>query len=209
MPGEVADRVGVVLAVEFALQVTDGQSMPLAFAQLATALGVPEGERVPLSTVRSTVLQLRAAKGMVLDAADPDTRSAGSFFTNPIVSARIAAGLPSDAPRWPVDPDQPDLVIPLGELANYAHLLSAPIDDADQRVKLSAAWLIEHAGIAKGYSIFKSRAAVSSKHTLALTNRGGATADEIAQLARLIQSRVQSEFGVWLQPEPVCINVEL
>lgn len=209
-PGEPsADRVGIVLAVEFSLSATLGQSRPIAFAQLAHALGVAEGDRVPLSEVRSSVLRLRAAKGMVLDAADPDTHSAGSFFTNPIVSGRIAAGLPAEAPRWPVDPDQPDLVIPLGDLANYAHLLSAPVDDTEHRVKLSAAWLIEHAGVSKGFAIHRSRAAVSSKHTLALTNRGGATADEIAQLARFIQSRVQSEFGVWLTPEPLCIDVDL
>ena len=207
--GELPERSGVVLGVEFELAVTGGQSRPIAFAQLAQALGVPEGAQVPLAEVRSQVLRLRAAKGMVLDSADPDTRSAGSFFTNPIVSARLAAQLPSAAPRWPVDPDEPAIAIPLTELAAYAHVIAEPLPERDRRVKLSAAWLIEHSGIGKGFSIHGSRAAVSSKHTLALTNRGGATAEEIAQLARFIQSRVQSEFGVWLQPEPLCLGVEL
>lgn len=207
--GEPPERSGVVLCLEFELAFTGGLSKPIAFAQLAQALGVPEGSQVPLAEVRSQVLRLRAAKGMVLDAADADTRSAGSFFTNPIVSARLAAQLPSTAPRWPVDPDEPAIAIPLTELANYAHVIAEPLPERDRRVKLSAAWLIEHSGIGKGFSIHGSRAAVSSKHTLALTNRGGATAEEIAQLARFIQSRVQSEFGVWLQPEPLCLGVEL
>lgn len=209
-PGEpTPDRIGVVLAVEFALDQRDGSSRPVRFAQLATALGVAEGAEVPLADVRQQVLTLRAAKGMVLDSADPGTRSAGSFFVNPIVSNRAAAALPGDAPRWPVDPDEPDLVVPLSELANYAHLIAEPIAASDRRVKLSAAWLIEHAGIRKGYSIPGSQAAVSSKHTLAITNRGKATAEEIAQLARFIQSRVQSEFGIWLEPEPVRFGVDL
>ena len=209
-PGEpTPDRIGVVLAVEFALDQRDGSSRPVRFAQLATALGVAEGAEVPLADVRQQVLTLRAAKGMVLDSADPDTRSAGSFFVNPIVSNRAAAALPGDAPRWPVDPDEPDLVVPLSELANYAHLIAEPIAASDRQVKLSAAWLIEHAGIRKGYSIPGSQAAVSSKHTLAITNRGKATAEEIAQLARFIQSRVQSEFGIWLEPEPVRFGVDL
>ena len=209
-PGEpTPDRIGVVLAVEVALDHRDGSSRPVRFAQLANALGIAEGAEVPLADVRQQVLTLRAAKGMVLDSADPDTRSAGSFFVNPIVSNRAAASLPGDAPRWPVDPDEPDLVVPLSELANYAHLIAEPIAASDRRVKLSAAWLIEHAGIRKGYSIPGSQAAVSSKHTLAITNRGKATAEEIAQLARFIQSRVQSEFGIWLEPEPVRFGVDL
>ena len=207
--GEPPVRVGVVLTVAFELQATGGVSRPIEFAQLAAALGVKEGEQVALAEVRTQVLRLRAAKGMVLDAADPDTRSAGSFFTNPIVSSRLAGQFPADAPRWPVDPDEPAIAIPLSELAAYAHVLAEPLPEHDRRVKLSAAWLIEHAGISKGYAIHGSRAAVSSKHTLALTNRGGATAEEIAQLARFIQSRVQSEFGVWLEPEPLCLGVEL
>ena len=202
-------RSGAVLRVRLVLHATGGLSRPIHFPQLASALGVGIGERVALSEVRTRVRELRAAKGMVLDAADPDTRSAGSFFMNPIVSSRIAARLPADAPRWPVDPEEPDLVIPLGELAQYAHALMTPVPETERRFKLSAAWLIEHAGIPKGYRLGTSRAAVSSKHTLAVTNRGGATADEIAQLARFIQSRVQAEFGIWLAPEPRCIDVEL
>lgn len=205
----VPERVGVVLTVEFALARTDGRSKPVRFAQLANALGVAEGTDVPLAHVRTQVLALRASKGMVLDSEDPDTRSAGSFFMNPIVSTHVAATLPSDAPRWPVDPDEPDLIIPLSELAHSSHLLDQPVDVTERRVKVSAAWLIEHAGIGKGYAIIGSQAAVSSKHTLALTNRGKATAEEIAQLARFIQNRVQAEFGIWLEPEPVRFGVEL
>ena len=93
-----------MLTVELLLSVEDGLSLPIAYDQLAGALGVAEGDRVPIADVREAVLAVRAAKGMVLDAADPDTVSAGSFFTNPIVTEHFARSLPADAPRYPVTP---------------------------------------------------------------------------------------------------------
>jgi len=158
----------VVLAVAFDLP--EGLSAPVKYAELAGLLQVELGQRVPVDAVRKAVLELRRGKGMVLDPTDPDTRSAGSFFTNPIVDHA-----PEGAPGWP----QPD-----------------------GRVKTSAAWLIERAGIHKGFALPGSGAAVSSKHTLALTNRGGTTED-LLDLARHIRSRVVDVFDVVLQPEPV------
>jgi len=160
---------------------------------------------------------------MVLDPADPDSVSAGSFFTNPIVTEHAARTLPARAPRWYLEPESPDLVTPLGSLATESPLdaflahqasIEASVDVSDASadeplVKLSAAWLIEQSGVHRGFALPGSRAAVSSKHTLALTNRGGASAAEIAQLARFVQSRVQSEFGIVLQPEPLLVGVEL
>ncbi|AZZ57105.1 UDP-N-acetylmuramate dehydrogenase [Rathayibacter iranicus] len=180
-------RRGAVLAVEFGLEEAGADEIgaPVAYAQLASALGVALGARVSLAQVRETVLRLRAAKGMVLDPTDPDTASAGSFFTNPLVTTAFAEALPSEAPRWPVVAPGADLV------------------------KLSAAWLIEHAGVARGFALPGSRAAVSSKHTLALTNRGGATAAQVAELARFVQSRVLAEFGVLLHPEPVVVGTSV
>jgi len=171
-------RRGVVLTVEFALGTDTEGGVPVRYAQLAGSLGVTLGDRVDPAVVRSTVLGLRAAKGMVLDAEDPDTWSAGSFFTNPIVSAGFAESLPADAPRWPAGDD----------------------------VKLSAAWLIEHAGVHRGYALAGSHAAISSKHTLALTNRGDATAAQVAELARYVQLTVLNRFGVSLVPEPVVVG---
>jgi UDP-N-acetylmuramate dehydrogenase len=143
---------------------------------------------------------------MVLDDDDPDTYSAGSFFQNAIVTASFARTLPAECPRWPVTPDlDPVLVIPLASFDGYVPPLTAVESD----VKVSAAWLIEHTGVRKGFKLPRSRAALSSKHALALTNRGSATAAELAELARFIQGRVQSEFGLILQPEPVLVNVEL
>lgn len=197
-------RQGVVLAIELALQRSDdGLSAPIAYEQLAAALGVAIGVRVALATVRETVLALRASKGMVLDADDPDSVSSGSFFTNPLVGENFARTLPEDAPRWLNEPDPVVAVVELGETP------AAPPERTDFRVKLSAAWLIERAGIGKGFSLPGSKAAVSSKHTLAIVNRGGATADEVAQLGRYIQTRVFSEFGVRLQAEPVLVGVSL
>ncbi|HRN30089.1 MAG TPA: UDP-N-acetylenolpyruvoylglucosamine reductase, partial [Terrimesophilobacter sp.] len=112
--------------------------------------------------------------------------SVGSFFTNPIVSEQFAHGLPVDAPRWLLDPDEPT-----------------------SEVKLSAAWLIERSGISRGFSLAGSHAAISSKHTLAITNRGGATAEEVMQLARFVHLRVLNQFGVALYPEPQLIGVTL
>jgi len=222
---------GIVIAVELDLHDTAAEravlgealGQPIAYAQLADALHVNLGDRVPIARVRDAVLALRRSKGMVLDPDDPDATSAGSFFTNPIVTERVGRTLPVDAPRWYLEEERPDEITPLTSglaespldefLAHQASLEeSAAVTDAaptEPLVKLSAAWLIEHAGIRRGFAVPGSRAAISSKHTLALTNRGGATAEEIAQLARYVQSRVQSEFGIMLQPEPVLIGVEL
>jgi len=118
----------------------------------------------------------------------------------------VARTLPPECPRWPVTPDLDTVtVIPLDAYYGLVPKPEAPPSD----VKVSAAWLIEHAGIHKGFTLPRSRAGVSTKHALALTNRGGATAGEIAELARFIQSRVHSEFGLLLQPEPVLVDVEL
>lgn len=165
----------VVLAVAFDLPV--GSSAPIRYAELARTLGVQVGESVPVADVRAAVLDLRRGKGMVLDPADADTRSVGSFFTNPFVDQ-----VPEGAPGWP----QPD-----------------------GRHKTSAAWLIEHAGIHKGFRLPGSDVAVSSKHTLALTNRGGGTTAQLLDLAREIRDRVQARFGVRLEPEPVLWGCEL
>lgn len=197
-------RQGVVVAIELELHDTgDALSAPIAYDQLAGALGVELGARVPLADVRSSVLALRASKGMVLDAADADSVSCGSFFTNPIVGENFARTLPDAAPRWPMEAEPTDAVVPLGEEP------ALPPQRSDHRVKLSAAWLIEQAGITKGFALPGSRAAVSSKHTLAITNRGGATAGEVAELARFIHTRVFSEFGVRLQAEPKLVGLEL
>jgi UDP-N-acetylmuramate dehydrogenase len=206
---------GLVVAIELDLHDTRHEasvlggalSRPVAYPQLATALGVQPGDRVPLAALRASVLALRATKGMVLDPADPDTQSAGSFFTNPIVSLGFSRTLPAAAPRWPLsEQDLPDRVIPLDEYAGVGPIPGEPVVPL---VKLSAAWLIENSGISRGFRLPGSRAAISSKHTLALTNTGGATADEIAQLARFVQQRVQAEFGVNLQPEPVLVGLAL
>lgn len=155
-------------------------SAPIRYAQLAAALDVTEGERAPLTDVRAAVLEVRARKGMVLNEADHDTWSAGSFFTNPILTPAEAAPLPEDAPRFPA---------------------------SDGRVKTSAAWLIEHAGFSRGFAVTADApASLSTKHTLALTNRGGASAADLAELARAVRAGVQERFGVTLVPEPVCVG---
>jgi len=176
-PGEATGRY-VVLSVLFDLP-ESSLSAPIAYGELAKALDVELGARAPLGDVRDAVLDLRRSKGMVVDPADPDTHSAGSFFTNPLLDEAVAAALPLDAPRFP----QPD-----------------------GRIKTSAAWLIEHAGFSKGYGHGPAR--LSSKHVLALTNQGGATAADIIALAGTIQSGVQAKFGVALEPEPVMVGVD-
>jgi UDP-N-acetylmuramate dehydrogenase len=197
-------RRGVVTAIEIDLLDTrDALSAPIAYDQLSSALRVELGARVALQQLRDTVLALRRSKGMVLDDADPDSVSSGSFFTNPIVGENFARTLPADAPRWPLEEEPSDAVVPLGELP------ALPPQRLDHRVKLSAAWLIERAGIARGFALPGSKAAISSKHTLAIVNTGGASADEIAQLARYVHTRVFSEFGVRLQPEPNLIGLEV
>ncbi|WP_348786579.1 UDP-N-acetylmuramate dehydrogenase [Leifsonia sp. NPDC080035] len=207
--------LGVVLSVDIELAdntVPGGLgaplSEPIAYAQLADSLGVPLGTRVPVAELRRAVLALRSSKGMVLDRDDPDSVSAGSFFTNPIVSESFARGLPTTAPRWPVGPAEPDTVI--GLAPGGVHPMDIPpLAHGPYQVKLSAAWLIENAGIRRGYALPGSGAGISSKHTLAIVNRGHATAADVAQLASFIQARVQSEFGVLLRPEPILVGLVL
>lgn len=204
--GSAPDRRAVILSVTLDLAATGTEGRVIRGEQLRRALGLEGFEPVPLSWVRERILATRAAKGMLLDDADPDTHSAGSFFQNAIVSERVARTLPNECPRWPVEPDLDTVtVIPL---AVYGGVMPTPIV-REAEVKVSAAWLIEHAGIRKGFKLPRSRAAVSTKHALALTNRGGATAAEVSELARFIQSRVHAEFGLLLQPEPVLVDVEL
>ncbi|MER7331073.1 MULTISPECIES: UDP-N-acetylmuramate dehydrogenase [unclassified Micromonospora] len=174
----------VVLSVDFRLT-RSPLSGPVRYAELARALGVEVGDRVPLADARATVLRLRAGKGMVLDAADPDTRSVGSFFTNPVLDRaayellRERAADLGDPPSWPCPGDM---------------------------VKISAAWLIDKAGFGKGHP-GPEGTAISSKHTLALTNRGGtASTAALVELAREIRDGVHRRFGVTLHPEPVLVN---
>lgn len=176
---------GRYLVLDVTFQFSLGsRSAPIRYAELARALDVPVGARAPASDVRRAVLGLRAGKGMVLDEADHDTWSAGSFFTNPILSSQAAAALPGAAPRYP----QPG-----------------------GRVKTSAAWLIEHAGYGKGFGadLGAGRARLSTKHTLAVTNRGAATAADLLALAREVRAGVQRRFGVTLVPEPVLVGCSL
>lgn len=195
---------GVVLSIDLLLREGDGGSAtaPVQYEQLARALGVELGAEVPIGVVRDSVLRLRSSKGMVLNTDDRDSWSAGSFFTNPIVSESFARTLPENAPRFPVSNVEPAAVATtFEELARGVELRVAP-PAAEQRVKLSAAWLIENAGVPKGFRLPGSGSAISSKHTLALTNRGGASAADVAELARFVVQRVQQEFGVILVPEP-------
>jgi len=204
--GEAQQRRAVIVSVTLDLVVTGGAGRVIRGEQLRRALGLEDFEPVPLEWVRTRILQTRASKGMLLDENDPDTHSAGSFFQNAIVPERVARQLPPECPRWPVEPDLDTMtVIPL---ENYFGL--APRAEAPERmVKVSSAWLIEHSGIGKAFKLPRSRAAISTKHALALTNRGGANAAELSELARFIQSRVHAEFGRLLQPEPVLVGVEL
>jgi UDP-N-acetylmuramate dehydrogenase len=211
-------RLGVVISIELELSEdasgVTALSQPIAYAQLASALGVRIGDRVPVAELRATVLALREAKGMLLSPEDPDSVSAGSFFTNPIVSQAFARSLPAGVPRWPTAPDaDAAVVVPLESFSPEALAPtlrpSTSLGDTANQVKLSAAWLIEHAGITRGFALPGSRASVSSKHTLALVNRGGATAAQVTELARYVQSRVLSEFGVVLQPEPVLVGIQI
>lgn len=202
---------GLVLSVDLRLHRSDdGRSQPIAYGQLAHALGVDLGVRVPLDDVRETVLALRASKGMVASDSDLDSVSAGSFFTNPIVSTRFAAQLPEDAPRWSVSPGPG--AEPLAEPTATVLPLDAEVPQraaVESRVKLSAAWLIERSGIERGFALPHSKAAISSKHTLAITNRGGATGEQVAELARFVQARVENEMGVHLVPEPVLVGLQV
>ncbi|MDR2988051.1 MAG: UDP-N-acetylmuramate dehydrogenase [Nocardiopsaceae bacterium] len=195
-PGRVPSPTGqyVVLDVTFSLE-RDAMSAPIRYAELAKTLSVEIGDRAPLADVRAAVLGLRRGKGMVLDAADADTVSAGSFFTNPVLGPGELARLErvvserspgTRVPTFPAGSDAPE----------------------PGSVKVPAAWLIEHAGFAKGYP-GRGLARISSKHTLALTNTGGATTAELIGLAREIAGGVRSEFGIELAHEPMLVGVKL
>lgn len=204
--GSAPERTAVILTVTLELEEIGHAERPIPGEQLRTALGLAAAASVSLSWIRDHVLTTRRRKGMVLDPDDPDTYSAGSFFQNAIVSAAFARTLPAECPRWPLSHDlDPVLVIPLASFDGYV----PPMTSHEPDVKVSAAWLIEHSGLRKGFKLPRSRAALSTKHALALTNRGDGTAAELAELARFIQGRVQAEFGLILQPEPVLVNVEL
>lgn len=179
----------VVLAVTFVLRASPS-SAPIRYAELARALGVSEGASAPVDRVRETVTALRRSKGMVLDPEDADTRSAGSFFTNPILDAASFEELTHRV---------------RGVLRAGEKLPAFP--EPDGRTKISAAWLIERAGFPKGFG--EGRARISRKHALALTNRGGATTEELLSVARTIRDGVRGAFGVVLENEPVLVGVAL
>lgn len=180
----------VVLAVEFGGR-ADGLSAPLRYRELAAAIGAEAGERRPAAAVRDRVLALRRGKGMVLDPADRDTYSVGSFFTNPIIAAA----------------DAPAAIERVTRVAGTDAVPRYPA--ADGAVKLSAAWLIERAGFHKGYPAAGARARLSTKHTLALTNADDATTADILALAAEVRDGVAERFGIALEPEPVLVGVEL
>ena len=169
----------VVLDVQFNLRQGE-MTTEITYAELAKKLGIEVGEKAPIAATRAAVLELRAAKGMLLNPSDRDSWSAGSFFTNPIISQEVANQLPEGAPKWPT---------------------------ADGRVKTSAAWLIENSGINKGDSHGGAR--VSTKHVLALTNTGNATATDIAELAKSAQNSVFEKFGITLEAEVNLVGITL
>ena len=177
-------QAAVVLEVEFALD-ADGRSAPLRYGELAAALDAEPGSRADPARVREAVLSLRTGKGMVLDEADHDTWSVGSFFTNPVVT-------PAEFERLKGSVD--------GTLPNY------PAPDG---VKLAAGWLVEQAGFGKGYPGEDAPARLSTKHALALTNRGSATAADVIALARTVRDGVRKTFGTELTPEPILIGAAL
>ncbi|WP_163184805.1 UDP-N-acetylmuramate dehydrogenase [Cellulosimicrobium sp. SL-1] len=199
----------VVLDVGFQARL-GSLSAPVAYPELARTLGVQVGDRAPSADVRAAVLSLRARKGMLLDGVGPDVDpaagpdhdrwSAGSFFTNPVVPAEQADLLPAEAPRYPV------------RAATPTRTTGPSLGEIDPTlVKTSAAWLIEHAGFTKGFGVHgpSSLARLSTKHTLALTNRGGASAEDVVELARAVRDGVVEAFGVELVPEPVLVGVAL
>ena len=169
----------VVLDVQF--QIRRGEySDPITYLELAKKLGVQPGDKATVVATRAAVLELRASKGMLLSPDDHDSWSAGSFFTNPIISQQAADGLPDAAPKWPLN---------------------------DGRVKISAAWLIENAGMHKGDEVGGAR--ISTKHVLALTNSGDATASDIAELAKRARDQVKEIFGITLEAEVNLIGIEI
>ena len=169
----------VVLEVQFQIRIGE-ESDPITYLELARKLGVQLGDKAPVVATREAVLELRASKGMLLSADDHDSWSAGSFFTNPIVSQQEADALPVAAPKWPL---------------------------IDGRVKISAAWLIENAGMHKGDEVGGAR--ISTKHVLALTNSGDATAADIAELAKRARDQVKEKFGITLEAEVNLVGVEI
>jgi UDP-N-acetylmuramate dehydrogenase len=179
----------VVLAVAYRL-CESPESGPLRYAELARALDVPVGGRARLADVRAAVLALRRRKGMVIDPADPDSVSAGSFFTNPILDA----GQVADLEKRVADRLGPDAAFP-----RYPEI--------DGHVKTSAAWLIDKAGFAKGHA--RGPVRISTKHTLALTNPGGARTADLLALAREVRDGVREAFGVTMVNEPVFVGVRL
>ncbi|WP_200816109.1 UDP-N-acetylmuramate dehydrogenase [Nocardiopsis sp. JB363] len=179
----------VVCEVVFELR-RGPMSRPVRYAEVARTMGVEAGERVPLDKARDVVLGLRRGKGMVLDPGDPDTRSAGSFFTNPILSPEDYAAFRERATE---------------RLGPDAEIPGHPDDQGN--VKLSAAWLIDRAGFTKGYGDGPAR--ISGKHTLALTNPGGASTADLLDLAREVRAGVETAFGVRLVNEPVMVGVSL
>ena len=174
----------IVLEVEFELD-PDGRSAPLRYGELANALGAEPDSRVDPTRVREAVLSLRAGKGMVLDESDHDTWSVGSFFTNPVVPPaefeRLQSRVDADVPNYP----------------------------APDGVKLAAGWLVERAGFGKGYPADDAPVRLSTKHALAVTNRGGATTADVIALARAVRDGVRSTFGIDLTPEPILIGAAL
>ena len=171
---------GVIGWVEFELKKLGGLSVPMASGQITNHLGEPYGSQLPLQVVRDTVIELRSSKGMVVQDSDPASVSCGSFFTNPVVSKIKALEFPQDMQKWSMEDGE--------------------------KFKLSAGWLIENSGIPKGYSLPGSKAKVSDKHALAITNGGGAKSQEIIELARFIQERVAATWGINLVPEPNLIG---
>lgn len=166
----------VILDVTFQLRIGEA-SLPIGYAELANELGVEVGARAAIPKVRSAVLKLRSAKGMLINEG---INSAGSFFMNPILDKSASEKLPSDAPRWPMN---------------------------DGRVKTSAAWLMEHAGVSKGDQL--AGAQISPKHVLALSNAGDATAKDLVELARIAQEKVRAKFGITLQTEVQLVGLSL
>ena len=169
----------VVISVQFQLRIGQ-ESTPITYLELAKKLGINQGDKALVTDTRSAVIELRRSKGMILDRNDRDSWSAGSFFTNPIVTVEVAASLPESAPRWPT---------------------------SNGLVKVSAAWLIENSGINKGDASGGAR--ISSKHVLALTNAGNATAEDLCTLARQVQQSVLKKFAIELTPEVNLVGVKL